>query len=661
MTRKAFNNAARLALVALVVAGGVAAIIGSGGGGGGDGDDGGPVSVPTTVSYTIRAPQTSLGQTEMTLALGGNNTLTFKKGPDGSTELPKTSGTFDILSGAMTAYTESKLWLDLPQAVASAKVSVSVSEKLEWYLGDEPSAGALTITLRSGDISGLAGTIRLRFKVDCEGTVQPFRVEWDSNNDGTFEQHACYSADAFPDLWSGAGAPLYARVASGAYLGWSSLYTGFQFTLEAMRRIENSYDDIAQLPPGAANPVTVSCNLYPPAQAAGSYGLNWHDWNISGTFNAGDMVRMTAGDCWINNPGDPEDPRINGTLELRSYVRNQGAAPTFVGMSLTLTLENPPGTFTDQGTVVLNGGFTLVAPGIVPSATSGPIGAFNFTNGNMLAAARIAASSAAFFPPTSQVMLAVVERLRTGGTPPFNLNICQNSPNGTATLLWADLGSPGLSAGDSASLGLGNCDLDGTLTTGHIVYDFTGVTPISASADVTLQGLTTISTTKSGGFSGKMSVEVIVNAGTRTVEHKPGAANGVITATVSGQNAWQLGCFDVIYGDSGSGTAYTLINPSVLKASNKIMSIAGGSSLFLQFQLGTPDVLNFGGFTLLSISLPECAALGVPNGVGDSDGNYVTVRGNSPNDNVDDLLMTLYNNSSTVLGTAPTSWRALVE
>jgi hypothetical protein len=646
----------------LVVAGGVAAIIGSGGGGGdGDGDNGGPAPAPTTVSYTIGAPQTALDQTEMTLAFDGSHTLTFKKGPDGATELPRTTGSFDILSGAMTADTGSKLWLDLPQVVQSAKISVAVTEKLEWLLGDEPSVGALTIAPRSDDMSGLTGTIRLRFKVDCAGTIQPFRVEWDSDNNGTFEEATCYSGEAFPDLWGGAG-PLYARVASGAYLGWSSLYTGFQFTLEAMRRVENSYDAIAQLPSESANPVTVSCNLYPPAQVAGSYGLNWHDWNNSGAFNSGDMVRMTAGDCWINDPGDTEDPRINGTLELRNYARNERAAPTFVGMSLTLTLENPPGTFTDQGAVVLNGGFTLIAPGIVPTPTSGPIGAFNLTNGNMLAAARIAASSAAFFPSMSQVTLAVVERLRAGGVPPFDLNaICQNAPNGTATLSWADLGSPGLSAGDSASLGLGSCDLDGTLTTGAVVYDFTDVTPISASAEVTLQGLTTISTTKSGGYSGKMSVEAIVNAGTRSVEHRPGAANGVITATVSGQSAWQLGCFDVIFRDGGPGTAYNLVNPGVLKTSNKILSIAGGGSLFLQFQLGTPDVLNEGGFTLVSISLPECAALGVPNGVGDSDGNYVTVRGDSPNDNVDDLLMTLFDKNNAVLGTAPTSWGALVQ
>jgi hypothetical protein len=199
------------------------------------------------------------------------------------------------------------------------------------------------------------------------------------------------------------------------------------------------------------------------------------------------------------------------------------------------------------------------------------------------------------------------------------------------------------------------------LTTGHIVYDFTAVTVITANADVTLQGLSTVSTTKSGGFSGKMSVVVTENAGTRSVEHKPGTANGVISATVSGQNLWQLGCFDVIYGDSGPGTPYALINPGVLKASNKIMSISGGGSLFLQFQLGTPDLLNSGGFTLVSFSLPECAALGVPNGVGDSDGNYVTVRGNSPNDNIDDLVMTLYNSGNAVLGSAPTSWKALVE
>jgi len=661
MSRQISSNTTRLALLTLVVAGGIATIIGSGGGGGGD--DGGPSgSAPTIVSYAIDAPQTSLGQTEMTLNLGSGNILTFKKGPDGSTNLPKATGTFDILSAAMTADPGSKLWLDLPLAAASAKVSVSATQKVEWYLGDEPLAGTLTITPRSDDISGLAGTVRLRFKVDCEGTVQPFRVEWDGNNDGTFEQHACYSGDEFPDLWTGAG-DLYARVASAAYLGWSSLYSEFEFTVEAMRGVESNYDDIAQRPSGTSNPVTVSCNLYPPLGHAGSYSLKWGDNNASGHFDIGDTVQMVASDCWINNPSDPEDLRINGTLELRSYARNQGAAPTFVGMNLTQTLENPAGTYADQGTAVLNGGFTLNAPGIAPSATAGGIGPFNLTNGNMFTAARIAASSAAFFPPESQLTLEVIKRLRAGGTQPFSLSVCGNSPNGTATLLWSDLGSPGFSAEDTASLQLGNCDLDGTLTTGTIEYTFTAVTlnqtSTTASAEVNIPSLATVSTTKSGGFSGKMSVEV--DSATRTVVHRPGAANGVITATVSGQNAWQLGCFDVRYQDGGPGTPYGLVNPGVIKASNKIISITGGGSLFLQFQLGTPDYVNYGGFTLVSFSLPECAALGVPNGVGDSDGNYVTVRDDTSNDNIDDFVLRLYNSGNTELGSAPTSWKALVE
>jgi hypothetical protein len=660
------STTTRLALLTLIVAGGVAAIVGSGGGGGGD--EGGPAgSAPTTASYAIDAPQASLGQTEMVLNLGSGNVLTFKKGPDGSINLPKASGTFDILSAAMTADTGSKLWLDLPPlqaAAGSAKVSVSATEKMEWTLGDEPSAGALSITPRSDDASGLTGTVRLRFKVDCDGTVQPFRVDWDSNNDGTFEQHACYSGDAFPDVWSGTG-DLYAQVASAAYLGWSALYSEFEFTVEAMRRVETNYDSIAAAPAGTSA-ASVSCNLYPLLGSAGSYSLKWADNNGSGGFNTGDTVQMAASGCWINNPGDPEDLRITGTLELRSYARNQGAAPTFSGMTLTQTLENPAGTFADQGAAVLNGGFTLNAPGIAPSASAGAIGAFNFTNGNMFNAARVAASSAAFFPPESQLTLEVIKRVRAGGTgtQSFNLNdVCGNSQNGTAALLWTDLGSPGFSADDSASLDLGNCDLDGTLTTGHIQYTFTAVTLNStwttASADVNIPSLATVSTTKSGGFSGKMSVEV--DSAMRTVVHRPGAANGVITATASGQNAWQLGCFEVRYQDSGPGTPYAVVNPGVLKASNKIMSITGGGSLFLQFKLGTPDFVDSGGFTLVSFSLPECAALGVPNGVGDSDGNYVTVQDSSLNDNFSDFLMTLYNSSNVVLGTAPTSWKALVQ
>ena len=407
MTRPFVTNAPRFALLALIAAGGVAAIIGSGGGGGGD--EGGPESVPTTVSYAIGAPQTSLGQTEMTLTLGGANVLTFRKGPDGSTELPKAGGTFDILSSAMTADPGSKLWLDLPLAVQSAKISVSVADKLEWSLGNEPSAGTLTITPRSGDTSGLTGTVRLRFNVDCEGTVQPFRVDWDSDNNGTFEQHACYAGDAFSDLWSGAG-DLYKRVASAAYLGWSSLYSEFEFTVQAMRGVETNYDAIA-----AGSVVSVPCNLYPPTQTAGGYALSRIDSNSNGQFDTGDTVRMTASGCWINNPDDPEDLRIDGMFDLRYYARNQGAAPTFLSMTLTQTLEYPAGTFTDKGTIGLSGGFTLEAPGIAPSATGGAIGAFNFTNGNMLNAARIAASSATFFPSESHLTLAVVERLRALG------------------------------------------------------------------------------------------------------------------------------------------------------------------------------------------------------------------------------------------------------
>ena len=48
------------------------------------------------------------------------------------------------------------------------------------------------------------------------------------------------------------------------------------------------------------------------------------------------------------------------------------------------------------------------------------------------------------------------------------------------------------------------------------------------------------------------------------------------------------------------------------------MSLAGGPELSF-----ISDKIEAGKKLLLSLSAPECAALGAPNGVGDSDGSYI--------------------------------------
>ena len=308
---------------------------------------------------------------------------------------------------------------------------------------------------------------------------------------------------------------------------------------------------------------------------------------------------------------------------------------------------------------------------------TGPVsefGAYNFTAANMETAASIAANTTGFWPPFSQITFGMMEQLQTSPTPtagqPHDLGMCIS---GTGTFTWTDkdLGNT-LSEGDAVAMNFSNCDvgsqteheyLNGTvnLLFTTVLSGPTTTFAADVTIDVTSQSVTSQST-DTVGFSGALHVSVvIINGDNVTFNYTPGTQNGVITAKVNGTTAYELGCFNAnhkfnMLTPMQNNYLYMLEPSTVIKTSNKIMSLMPAG--YMGFREGTPDeYADFFGSQLISLSIPECPALGVPNGVGDSDGNYI--KWFAPTLGGDEVTLELYDKNNTLMHTINTNWGAL--
>lgn len=295
-------------------------------------------------------------------------------------------------------------------------------------------------------------------------------------------------------------------------------------------------------------------------------------------------------------------------------------------------------------------------------------GAYNFTAANMTTAASIAANTTGFWPPFSQITFGMMEQLQTSPTPtasqPHDLGMCIS---GTGTFTWTDQDSDNtLSKDDAVALNFTDCDVgtpaEPEYLNGTVDLLFTTVLSgptTTCAADVTIS--VTSQSTETLGFSGVLQVSVIIDGDNVVFNYTPGTQNGVITVKVNGQTAYELGCFNVVHRFSTlpvmqGDYKYTLESMTVIKSSNKIMTLMGmGAMGFLE---GTPDDYpDVFGLALASLSIPECAALGVPNGVGDSDGNRVVISGLTKYE--DNVKLELFDKNNTLMHTIPTTWTEL--
>ena len=255
------------------------------------------------------------------------------------------------------------------------------------------------------------------------------------------------------------------------------------------------------------------------------------------------------------------------------------------------------------------------------------IKAFNFNANNTVSAAQYAASAMAFFPNYTDIGQNVLNTLVSSNpnNSPFDLARCSNAAG--PTLSWSDTdGSGDLSAGDTATLEFNNCNLDsgGAFLTGTLNFTVTSVdldplpNSIAVTVSVNLTITTNTDTTKiAGTFNSKASTPN--NSDFTIVYTADDSSRQKLTVTENGSTLFKFGCFDVTqtFNVGNSGT-YLLAPHGVINVSDAIMSLAGGPALSFvndQFEAGTQ--------ALLSLAVPECAALDVPGGVNNSDGSYI--------------------------------------
>ena len=258
--------------------------------------------------------------------------------------------------------------------------------------------------------------------------------------------------------------------------------------------------------------------------------------------------------------------------------------------------------------------------------------AFNFNAGNAEIAAEIAAAAMEFFPEYTKVAHQVLGILVNGdpNASPFNMSntLCSS---GTATLTWSDTDTSGdLSVGDSASLQFTGCgDGSGEAISGTVDIAISSV--VANLLDITVGhtvalNLTISSATDTVVLSANFRVNVNTPDGgvSFTADYTAADTAGqTLTITENGTEYLKLGCFDVhmIFTDLGitaPAASFNISPDGVINASNQIISLASISTIGV-----LNGVVNSGTERLLSVAQPDCGAVGVPSGVGDSDGSYM--------------------------------------
>ena len=294
--------------------------------------------------------------------------------------------------------------------------------------------------------------------------------------------------------------------------------------------------------------------------------------------------------------------------------------------------------------------------------------AFNFTLTNMVDAVQISIAVPDMFPGFSDVTVAIMGAVEGGGLTsniPVDIDLCSNAPTGTATLTWVDNDSSGdMSAGDTISMAISSCDLgaDGSTVSGSIEMGFSVVDIASlprsftASIDIDVDILDAGDTI---GFVGHFILEAYTGDDTSFTFSYTGAdPDGLLTASLNSQTIFKFGCFSVnhTFSTADPEGTYGLAVNGVVNAVDNIMSLAGGPALsFLPYPSPGGSYLDAGQKRLLSFAAPECAAVDVPTGVGDSDGNYIDIIATGGGN----LTLELHDSSDTLLNAIYTTWDVL--
>jgi hypothetical protein len=658
-SRRHFTEAPTALLAACAL--GLMTSCGGGGGGGAD-DNIEPQPTSPSIAYSLGAPNAALGQQALAMTFAapqGNaravplaqralaplptGTFVFPTGPDAAGDrLPRIVGDYDRLTERYSDGIGAKLWIDLPASADAHPVALEVARVLQ--PGDAagvPASGEIVISHR-GDNAKFAGRLRLAFTT----VATPVCVAWDAVRDGSFEVERCMTSDALVALWAQPDGSLaipatVQRAAGAAYAAWARFQGQFELAVAALRMASAQHEALAAAPAGAVA-ATVLCSLYPPSGRAGAYTLRWLDRNGSGRFDAGDDVRFDATACWqrLDEGGSGPGRTLDGGFELRGYERDMGAAPTYLALAVTDTVD-VAGVVTPQATTTLDGGFTARLPGLL--AASDIVESYRFDAGNMVAAGGVAARSMAFYADIGDFGFRGLEALIGGATGTRDLGVCGVGGTGRVTLTEGAAPNPvGLSAGDSVRVLLAGCDLGRgghpRLHSGSVVLNVASVTRgpgadwnVQADARVDLQTVTTDGHTRRLGEFGFRTEHVLGHSygtGFRPQGYVAGSTlSGVLTAMRNGQPDYQIGCFDAgTFRGTWDWSDFQLRPNQVVKTAGRVFTIGmreGESFVFKADALGRyqPDVAQAG---MSPISAPECVPLGVPaTGVSGGDNTMV--------------------------------------
>lgn len=321
--------------------------------------------------------------------------------------------------------------------------------------------------------------------------------------------------------------------------------------------------------------------------------------------------------------------------------------------------------------------------------TAGPggPGAFNFTEANMGVAAGIAIGGLEIIPEFAQVTIGLLELLFPAGgmaaasfqpaavIPIGELDICLGGGSASLSLNDAD-GNYGASPGDSATLTFDDCDFeddgDDVFLNGTVTLAFAAIVlaqPLNVDSDVTMN-LTTTDDVGSEAITGDFGLEMVSPdlvdyTATFTAEDPDGRLR-----VTEGSETLTFGCFSIEMTFSLPDLVDGIFQMSpnaVVNANGKVFSInkAGLASLdFEPYMDGDSSYPDSGGMRFFSFVLSEggCAAVGSPEGVGDSDESNFTLTALPGGDPVDDVTLQLFEKDNpSPVSTVNTNWSTLTD
>jgi hypothetical protein len=274
-------------------------------------------------------------------------------------------GTFDTATLAATIADNVSVPILWPDTATSTEgelfgnLAIVVSQEFRWIDANDPTAGQLLITSRDATFPGT-----IRVTVSVQAGAQGMLSEYDDNNDGVYDPGVFHPWSAFYDLWTDDTAPLYQRIASFVYYMRQGVFTLIDFSMQAVNAIEDLRTALQAA--GSGNAVRVGCDTLAGApDQPGYYDVVWNDVNGSGVIDntySGlyDTFSITLHQCWVDDPSDPEDLLLNGTVGLVYYEPKVQWGAVFDNLVMTRTLNN---VVVPESAQTIDGGFSFLIPG----------------------------------------------------------------------------------------------------------------------------------------------------------------------------------------------------------------------------------------------------------------------------------------------------------